>query len=311
MDKIETKTVTDSGTIRNVSNEACLRAAKRMADVLTTLSVRNEVLIYGIPRGGIPVAYLLQKFAMINLANSPEQADVIVDDVIGTGATRTRYQAEYPSKPFLTLGNNLDPPKSDDEWLVFPWERTEDGHDESATDIVTRLLDYVGEDASREGLKETPKRVLKAWSEWTAGYGQDPADVMKVFADGAESYDEMVTVKNIPFYSMCEHHMAPFFGTATISYLPDKKVIGLSKLSRVLQIFSRRLQVQERITTQVVQALQDGLNPLGVGVLLKARHLCMESRGISQQGSETITTGLRGKFLTDPEVRAEFLAAAK
>jgi GTP cyclohydrolase I len=117
----------------------------------------------------------------------------------------------------------------------------------------------------------------------------------------------MVVVRNIPFYSQCEHHLAPFFGTATISYIPQQKIIGLSKLSRMLDIFARRLQVQERLTNQVADALFDNLNPLGVGVLIRARHLCMESRGVCQQGHETVTSALRGAMKEDARARAEFM----
>lgn len=177
--------------------------------------------------------------------------------------------------------------------------------------IVRSLLRFIGEEPDRGGLKETPKRVLAAWKEWTSGYGQDPAKVLKCFEDGSEGYNEMVIVKDLPFYSMCEHHLAPFFGTATIAYLPNRRVVGLSKLGRVLGIYSKRLQVQERLTTLVADALQTHLRPKGVGVVVKARHLCMESRGLAQQGHYTITSALRGKFFKDHKVRNEFLSLAR
>lgn len=163
----------------------------------------------------------------------------------------------------------------------------------------------------REGLVETPKRVAKAMATWFEGYGQDPKDILKTFKDGAENYDQMITVKNIPLYSKCEHHMADIFGTVTISYIPNGKIVGLSKLSRLVNIFARRLQVQERITSQIANALQDVLEPHGVGVMIKARHMCMESRGICQQGHHTITTALLGAIKTEHETRAEFLALAR
>ena len=183
--------------------------------------------------------------------------------------------------------------------------------DETIEDNVRRLLQYIGEDVDRGGLQDTPTRVARAWKTWGEGYGQDPAAIMKCFKDGGEGYDEMVVVKDIPFYSHCEHHLAPFFGTATIAYIPDGKVIGLSKLSRLLQIYSRRLQVQERLTMQVVDALMEHLDPLGAACLIRARHLCMESRGICQQGHHTITSALRGPFKEDAACRAEFMALCK
>lgn len=163
----------------------------------------------------------------------------------------------------------------------------------------------------RPGIEETPERVAKAWEHWTSGYGQDPADVLKCFKDGAEGVDEMVIVRDIPFYSKCEHHLADIFGTATVAYIPDGRVVGLSKLSRVVDIFARRLQVQERLTNQIADALHTHLQPLGVGVILKARHMCMESRGICQQGHYTITSALRGNIKNQADTRAEFIALAK
>ena len=179
------------------------------------------------------------------------------------------------------------------------------------TDAVRALLAGIGEDVTRGGLAETPERVAKAWEFWASGYKQDPLALLKCFDDGAEGCDEMVVIKDIPFYTHCEHHLAPFFGTATIAYIPDGRVVGLSKLSRVLDVFARRLQVQERLTTQVADALVQGLGPKGVGVLIKARHLCMESRGVCKQGHHTITSALRGVIKDEPSARAEFLALAR
>jgi GTP cyclohydrolase I len=176
---------------------------------------------------------------------------------------------------------------------------------------VVRLLEYVGEDPQREGLLETPKRVAKAWKEWCSGYAQNPADVLKVFEDGANGVDEMVVVR-APVYSHCEHHLAAIFGTAVVAYIPDGKIVGLSKIKRLVDVFARRLQVQERLTNQIADALQDHLKPKGVGVVIKARHMCMESRGVNVNGGEpTITSALRGLIKTEPDARAEFLDFAK
>jgi GTP cyclohydrolase I len=169
------------------------------------------------------------------------------------------------------------------------------------------LKNIKGEDANREGLIETPDRVTSAWEFWTSGYEMDPLSVLKTFVDGSEGVDEMVVIKDLPFYSHCEHHLAPFFGTATIGYLPHKRIVGLSKLGRLLQIYSRRLQVQERLTCQIADAISEALNPLGCGVIVRARHLCMESRGICQQGHYTVTSALRGVFKTEDSARSEFL----
>lgn len=178
------------------------------------------------------------------------------------------------------------------------------------TSLITDLLKELDPAPEREGITETPMRVAKAWDFWTSGYGQDAGELLKCFEDGGEDYDEMVIVKDIPIYSKCEHHLADIFGTATIAYIPDKSIVGLSKLSRLADMYSRRLQVQERLTHQIAEALHKHLKPQGVGVIIKARHLCMESRGICQQGHHTITSSLRGKIKTDPMVRAEFMALA-
>lgn len=176
--------------------------------------------------------------------------------------------------------------------------------------LVRALEGVAREEELRGGLQETPARVAKAWQYWTSGYGMDPAAILKTFDDGADGYDEMVILKDTPFYSQCEHHLAPFFGTATVVYIPNGRVAGLSKLSRLVDIFARRLQVQERLTVQIADALQEHLDPLGVGVLIKARHMCMESRGICKQGHHTVTSALRGVVKTQPATRAEFMAIA-
>lgn len=178
--------------------------------------------------------------------------------------------------------------------------------------IVYDLLAHViGEDANRGGLQETPARVVKAWEFWTSGYSMRASDVLKVFEDGAQGYDQMLTRKDIPLYSHCEHHMAAIFGTCTIAYIPDGKIVGLSKLDRLVEVFARRLQVQERLTTQIADAIMENLAPKGCAVYINARHMCVESRGVQNRNSETITTALRGVFLDEPATRAEFLAAAR
>lgn len=179
----------------------------------------------------------------------------------------------------------------------------------SAQQLFRRLLTIIGEDPDRPGLQETPKRATKAWTDWTAGYHQNPEAVLKVFEDGAELCgDEMVIVKDIEIYSHCEHHLAPFFGCVHIAYIPNGKVVGLSKLARLADVFAKRLQVQERLTNQIANALVDHLQPLGVGVIVEAKHFCMCSRGVGKQGSTTITSALRGAIKDKPEARAEFMS---
>ena len=171
-----------------------------------------------------------------------------------------------------------------------------------------RLLLSLGEDPERPGLRETPQRVSRAWQHWTSGYAQDPTEILKVFEDGAEQYNELIVVRNIPVYSHCEHHLAPFFGSATIGYVPNGRIVGLSKFTRLVDCFAKRLQVQERLTRQVADTLMEQLQPLAVGVVVRCRHLCMESRGIRAIGEETVTSAMLGELLTNLGMTTELLA---
>ena len=173
-------------------------------------------------------------------------------------------------------------------------------------ELVEALLSELGEDPQRQGLTDTPARVSRALRELTDGYGVSPEDVI---ADAVfdQDYDEMVVVKDIPFYSLCEHHMLPFFGSCHVGYLPKGKVVGLSKIPRLVGIFAHRLQLQERMTKEVAEALNDALVPKGVGVVVEARHLCMEMRGVQKPGGQLITSCMLGTFRKDPRTRAEFL----
>lgn len=269
-----------------------------------------DYALYPVPRGGVPVAYLLCHMLGGVIVDKPEDATHIIDDIIDSGATRDRYAALFPGKPFHAIVDKTAGAFRNVSWVAFPWEGGEK-EEAGIEDNIRRVLQFIGEDVGREGLLETPGRVARAIAHWYRGYNQDPADVFKAFQDGAEGCDEMVVVENIPFFSHCEHHMAPIFGTATIGYIPNGRIIGLSKLPRLLEIFARRLQVQERLTNQIATALVEHLEPLGCGVVVKARHFCMESRGIEKIGSSTVTSALRGVFKTDPSTRSEFLALAR
>ena len=175
--------------------------------------------------------------------------------------------------------------------------------------LVRRQLELIGEDPTREGLLDTPERVARSLSWLTRGHEMDVADVVgdAVFE---EAHESMVMVRDIELYSMCEHHMLPFFGRAHIAYIPDGKIVGLSKLPRIVEVFARRLQVQERLTEQIADAIEEVLKPRGVGVVIEAVHLCMMMRGVEKQNSETITSALRGEFRNCQMTRDEFLGLA-
>jgi GTP cyclohydrolase I len=173
-------------------------------------------------------------------------------------------------------------------------------------DLVRQLLAALGEDPLREGLVETPRRVEKSLKFLTSGYLADIDDIVNG-ALFAVDYNEMVMVRDIDMYSLCEHHLLPFFGKCHVAYIPDGKVIGLSKIPRIVDMFARRLQVQERLTTEIAETLADKLKPLGVAVVVEATHLCMAMRGVEKQNSVTVTSAMRGAFHKDPRTRAEFL----
>jgi len=177
---------------------------------------------------------------------------------------------------------------------------------EQAREAVRTLLAFLGDDPHRQGLIETPDRVIRSFEEIYGGYDVEVGPMMKMFDDGAEDTDEMVVQRNIPFFSMCEHHMLPFIGVAHVGYLPDQRIVGLSKLARLVDVYARRLQVQERMTAQISQALMDHLQPKGAACVIEATHLCMCQRGVSKHHSDTVTSSLKGIF-KQAKTRAEFM----
>ena len=248
---------------------------------------------YGVPRGGQYIS------AMLNPVDTIEEADIIIDDLIDSGKTEQDYKVY--NKPFVALFNKQTEEDLKGRWLVFPWEVKE----EPVENNFVRILQYMGEDPNREGLKETPKRYIKFLKEFL-----NPKEFNFTTFD-AEGTDEMIVQSNIPFYSLCEHHIAPFFGVGTIAYIPNGKIVGLSKLARTLDLYANRLQNQERITSEIAQRLQQELNPKGVAVSLKAQHLCMCMRGVKKYDTWTTTTKLLGLFKEDDKARNEFVTYLK
>ena len=177
--------------------------------------------------------------------------------------------------------------------------------DEFAINFFTNFFDFIGEDSAREGLLKTPARVMQSWEKLYSGYKKDPLDLLNV-TQYSENYDEMVVLKDIKFYSMCEHHILPFFGSVNIGYIPNKKVVGISHLVELVEIFARRLQIQERLNEQITQSIWSALNPKGVMVTIKATHLCMAMQG--KENATIITSSVRGTFKKDARSRAEFMA---
>ena len=178
---------------------------------------------------------------------------------------------------------------------------------DEAEAAVRVLLAWAGDDPAREGLLDTPRRVVKAYDEFFAGYHQDAPEALKRVFEEVEGYDDLVLVRDIPFASHCEHHMVPFIGKAHIGYYPEKGVVGLSKLARVVDIFAKRLQTQEAMTAQITQAIQDTLHPRGIAVMVEAEHMCMSMRGVRKHGASTVTTQFTGVFRDDPAEQVRFL----
>ena len=175
-----------------------------------------------------------------------------------------------------------------------------------AESAVKTLLAWAGEDIKREGLKDTPKRVVKAYEDWFSGYNEDPKEVLKKTFSELDGYDEIIMLRDIRIESHCEHHIAPFIGSAHVAYLPKKRVVGISKLARITRVFSKRMQVQEKLTAQIANCIQEVLNPRGVAVVIEAQHQCMTTRGINAPGISMVTSQLLGKFRTDASTRREF-----
>lgn len=174
-------------------------------------------------------------------------------------------------------------------------------------DAVRVILRHIGEDPDREGLERTPARVAKAYEFLTSGYARDPKEAINGALFAEQDYQEMILCKDLDFYSLCEHHLLPFMGKAHVAYLPNRKIVGISKLARMVEIYARRLQVQERLTTQIAQTLMDEIDPLGVAVVLEAEHLCMRMRGVEKQNSYVTTSAMLGVFRTNTETRQEFM----
>jgi len=280
----------------------------RMLDNIDT----PENTVYGIPKGGMILTAFLDHAVVTHI---PSEATIFLDDIIDSGKTMKLYVEKYPGTPFHALinkvGSKEDYLKYSNYWVVFPWEVDHPGEqEETIEENIIRQLQYIGEDPNREGLKETPARIVRSWDEIYSGYNKNPKDILTTFTD-YNGYDQIVLLKNFEFFSMCEHHMLPFFGKAHVAYIPDKKVIGISKLARLVDIFARRLQIQERIGEQVTTTLMKELQPLGAACIIEASHLCMRMRGVNKQHSIMVTSSIKGAFMTDPTAKEELMQLIK
>lgn len=274
--------------------------------------------VHGVPQGGYPVAVLVAEAlgARVMLRTplgsdgrvTPREGTLVVDDLVDSGRTLSRFiDAGFRTDALFRkpeTPNEIAPrARTRLGWLVFPWERAT-----GPEDAVVRLLEHVGENPAREGLLNTPGRVVKALREMTEGYSADVPAILATTFD--EQSDEMVVLSGIRFASMCEHHMLPFVGTATVGYIPGRRVVGLSKMARLVHAYARRLQVQERMTSQIAAAMEEHLQPRGVGVVIHGQHMCMSCRGVNQAGATMTTSAMLGIMKHSDAARAEFLRLA-
>ena len=271
------------------------------------------IALYGVPRGGAIVAAALSQSLNLPLITlfeedrkrNPDKQILIVDDLVDSGTTRMKWTgwdfACLHKKKKASIPITYYAKEIANEWIEYFWESNE----MPAEDAAIRLIQMIGEDINRDGLKETPKRFVKSWQHLFSGYKVNPGSIIKCFE--GDGYNQIVLLRDIEMYSTCEHHILPFIGKAHIAYIPDKKVIGISKLARLLEIFSRRLQIQERICEQVTQAIMTHLQPLGAACVIEAEHLCMRMRGVQKQNSVMVTSSLKGVFLENLATREEFL----
>lgn len=259
--------------------------------------------VFGIPRGGTHVAQALAGvFSHVHLVDSPSQADLIVDDLIDSGRTAERWNKAYSAPVWAMIDKRGIP---DAPWYVFPWEAF-GGEAAPAADNAQRLLQSLGVPLDPDGTRDTPERMVRSLVELTRGYEDDPSEILsKRFP--VDRADEMIVVRGIGFWSLCEHHVLPFHGTVDVGYIPGESVVGLSKLARLVHCFARRLQIQERLTQQIANAIRDELGSIGVGVVVRATHLCMAMRGV-RTPAEMVTSSMLGVLRDKPEARAEFLA---
>lgn len=262
--------------------------------------------VYGIPAGGVPVALIVSHLLDLPMLEAPVKGCLVVDDLVDTGKTFADYPGHRDAlyrKPWSPLDIAPDATLVE-EWIAFPWEK-QDGAPE---DGIIRLLQYIGEDPTREGLHDTPKRVIKAFKEMTGGYRLNAEDILATQFN--EAYDQMIVLHSIEFVSLCEHHLQPFRGHAAVGYIPQGKIVGLSKLARLVDMYARRLQVQERMTEQIKQAIVDHLDPLGAAVYIEAHHSCMGNRGIRKHEGRMVTQALHGAMRDDGAARDEFMRLA-
>ena len=271
-------------------------------------------IIAFIPAGGYPLARELGHLLQLQVKKDSQitaplyDKTLIVDDLVDSGKTLAFWKeaevltATLHCKEHSPFEPDFFAKKIPNVWVRYWWEKGESEVQEN----ITRLLEYIGEDPNREGLLKTPERIEKSYKELFSGYSKDPKEILTTF--GSDGYNQIVLLKDIELFSMCEHHWLPFFGKAHVAYIPGKKIVGISKLARLVDIFARRLQIQERIGDQVTSILMEELHAQGAACIIEAVHMCMRMRGVEKQHSSMVTSSVKGIFMTDSSARSELLS---
>lgn len=258
--------------------------------------------IFGVPRGGTAMAAVLAETINAPLLSEPIPGCLVVDDLIDSGRTMEKYK-EYD---FVALIDKRTK-EWEGQWIEFWYEDTKT----DSEDIVTRQIEFIGDNPKRKGVIDTPRRVVKMWKELFRGYDTKQKPTITIFDNGEDgiTYDNMV-VDTGDFYSYCEHHMVPFFGQYWFAYIPDKKIMGISKVARIVDYYSAKLQIQERLVKEILDAIEKEVEPKGLALVMKGEHLCKTMRGVKKKG-EMITSDLRGSFKNEHDCRAEFMRFVK
>lgn len=300
------------------SHDEFLRDVAKLESYINTCKGECITSIYPVRCGGNVLAHVLSERLKIPVVNEVRDHCLVVDDICSSGKTLSVIMdcAKLRYKYIKTLVIHQDYDSSfvadfsvkaiSGVWIDYFWEKPDAGN---ITDHVTRILQFIGENPNREGLLDTPARVVKSWSQLYSGYKEDAGDhLSKCFSS---DMDELIICKDIEFYSNCEHHMQPFFGKVHVGYLPGGKVVGLSKIARAVEVFARRLQIQEQLTEQIAKSMMDNIEGIkGCGVVVEAKHFCMCARGVNKQNSSMVTSSLKGVFKEDSELKAEFMKLA-
>jgi len=291
--------------------------SKKLAEEIKAIGKKYDA-VFGIPAGGLLTGHIcseILEIPQLSLSEYNEQKGtkkiLIVDDLIDSGSTIKKFQEGTGYDVVVVYKKESSPndialyywEELPNEWIDFPHEKSETGIEEH----LVRIMEYIGEDAGRVGLVDTPKRVAKMYKEIFRGYDESQKPKITIFDnnDDGITYDQMITDKG-DYYSHCEHHMVPFFGDYYFAYIPDKKILGLSKVARIVDFYSAKLQIQERLVTQIVDEIEKAVKPKGIALVMKGEHLCKTMRGVKKKGVMT-TSDLRGVFKDKPEVRDEFL----